>query len=81
MHEDGSSYRVRVHDGEQWRGIEAAPGADLRRLLLRNDLSPYTEWPYTEWPYTEWTESLNCGGHGLCATCGAQVVDAPSSER
>lgn len=35
-------------------------GANLRRVLLDANLSPYA-------PITS---KLNCGGRGLCATCG-----------
>ena len=42
-------------------------GANLRWVLLKHDLSPYTRW----------TESANCGGRGLCATCGVRLADPP----
>ena len=40
--------------------IEADQGENLRKVLLRHDFSPYTRI----------TSTLNCGGRGLCATCG-----------
>ena len=61
------TYRVRVHDGERWHEIDAEAGVNLRRLLLRHDLSPYTRW----------TEQANCGGRGLCATCGVRLEEGP----
>ena len=61
------TYPVRVHDGERWHEIEAAAGVNLRRLLLRHDLSPYTRW----------TKHANCGGRGLCATCGVRLDEGP----
>jgi len=63
---DPGGCRVRVHDGEQWHVLEASPGANLRELLLAHDLSPYTAL----------TQSLNCGGRGLCATCGVRFEGA-----
>ena len=68
MAESASVYRVRVHDGAEWHEIEAKPGANLRRVLLKNDLSPYTRW----------TESVHCGGRGLCATCGVRLASPPA---
>ena len=40
--------------------LEVEHGANLRRELLRVDLSPYTPL----------TRVANCGGRGICATCG-----------
>ncbi len=54
---------VRVLHGdnhEQETRIEADTGDNLRQILLKHDLSPYTAI----------TKRLNCGGRGLCATCG-----------
>ncbi|PSQ69622.1 MAG: (2Fe-2S)-binding protein [Bacteroidetes bacterium QH_2_64_26] len=58
-------HRVRVHDGVTWHELALPDGTNLRRALLRHDLSPYTRW----------TRSLNCGGRGLCATCGVRLGD------
>lgn len=38
-------------------------GANLRRVLLDNGFSPYTAV----------TKRLNCGGRGICATCGVWI--------
>jgi ferredoxin len=66
-----SACRVRVHDGERWHELEASRGANLRDLLLAHELSPYTAL----------TQSLNCGGRGLCATCGVRLEgDVPDSQ-
>lgn len=40
-------------------------GRTLRNALLEHALSPYTDL----------TTRLNCGGRGLCATCGVRIVD------
>lgn len=62
-----STHCVRVHDGDVWHTLDVEEGANLRRVLLRNDLSPYTEW----------TRRANCGGRGLCATCGVRLANPP----
>lgn len=55
--------RLRVlHDNTETL-ITVEAGANLRRTLLAHDLSPYTT-------LTRWT---NCGGRGICATCGVWV--------
>jgi ferredoxin len=60
--EGAPCHTVRVHDGDRWHDLKIEDGANLRAVLLQHDLSPYTAL----------TESLNCGGRGLCATCGVQ---------
>ena len=42
--------------------LEVPDGANLRSVLLSHGLSPYTSL----------TRTLNCGGRGLCATCGVR---------
>ncbi|GAB6861870.1 2Fe-2S iron-sulfur cluster-binding protein [Haloplanus litoreus] len=49
-------------DGEE-RLLTAPAGATLRDVLLDAGQSPYTRL----------TERLNCGGRGLCATCGVRI--------
>ena len=56
-------HSVRVHDGRTWHEITAPDGANLRWLLLAHGLSPYTAL----------TRHANCGGRGLCATCGVRL--------
>ena len=45
--------------------VETARGRTLRDLLVENRLSPYTDV----------TERANCGGRGLCATCGVRFPE------
>jgi ferredoxin len=57
-----------VHDTDEGEEDETttltvARGTVLRDALLAADVSPYTRY----------TERLNCGGRGLCATCGVRV--------
>lgn len=49
---------VMAEDQEQV--LTVAMGANLRRSLLAGGISPYTAL----------TQRANCGGRGLCATCG-----------
>jgi len=48
-------------DVHSWR---VPKGTNLRQALLDQGFSPYT-------PYTK---KLNCGGRGLCATCGIWII-------
>ena len=48
--------------------LEVAGGANLRRSLLDAGLSPYVAL----------TSRANCGGRGLCATCGVWVAPPPA---
>lgn len=52
-----------IIQGNKIYTINVETGANLRRTLLDNDLSPYTSL----------TRIANCGGRGLCATCGVWV--------
>ncbi|MBC8098774.1 MAG: 2Fe-2S iron-sulfur cluster binding domain-containing protein [Armatimonadetes bacterium] len=61
MPDQHHTLRVQMDDNE--RIILAPDGANLRQLLLANDISPYAPL----------TKRLNCGGRGLCATCGVWV--------
>lgn len=50
------------------RTLTVEDGANLRRTLLDHGISPYAAL----------TRRLNCGGRGLCATCGVWLeTDAP----
>lgn len=49
------------------RRLEVAAGTVLRDALLDAGLSPYTAL----------TQRANCGGRGLCATCGVFLDPAP----
>jgi ferredoxin len=53
---------LRVEHGEGKSLLVAPIGSTLRDVLLANGVSPYTRA----------TERLNCGGRGLCATCGVR---------
>lgn len=57
---------VVVDDGDRTE-LAVEPGRNLRRVLLEADLSPYATA----------TSRLNCGGRGLCATCGVRLRDGP----
>jgi ferredoxin len=62
--DDGSRVTVTVeHDGGTTT-LSVRRGANLRRALLAARLSPYTAL----------TERANCGGRGLCATCGVRLL-------
>lgn len=50
-------------DSNNERIIEVDRGVNLRHILLREGLSPYAHL----------TRRLNCGGRGLCATCGVWI--------
>lgn len=52
-----------VRQGKQLHKLKAKPGSNLRKVLLQAGLSPYTKF----------TQQLNCGGRGICATCGVWI--------
>jgi ferredoxin len=54
------------HDGRETR-LDVQPGRTLRDVLVEHGLSPYSRL----------TERANCGGRGLCATCGVRLVAGP----
>ena len=56
---------VVVVDGEDRHELSVPEGANLREALLEANLSPYAPL----------TERANCGGRGLCATCGVRVQE------
>jgi len=49
----------------QVHGLEVAPGSNLREVVLQRSYSPYTKI----------TANLNCGGRGICATCGVWIEE------
>jgi ferredoxin len=51
--------------GDSGKTIEVPEGANLRKTLLKNKLSPYIGKD----------RFLNCMGNGLCGTCRIEVVD------
>ncbi len=60
MSDTHSTHEVRILVNDETRVLHVAHGTNLRRALLDANLSPYT-------PITS---VFNCGGRGLCATCG-----------
>ena len=64
MSEPDDTVRVTVVSPDGTRtALDAERGRNLRSFLIENDRSPYTAV----------TGRLNCGGRGLCATCGVFV--------
>ena len=57
---------VLVHRGEETTTLAVEHGAVLRDALREAGLSPHSKAG----------KRLNCGGRGLCATCGVRVLDA-----
>lgn len=55
-----TTHTLRVWVEGEMRVFEVEDGANLRRTLLANGISPYTDI----------TQNLNCNGRGICATCG-----------
>jgi len=62
---DAETVCVIVVDGETETELTVERGRVLRDVLLEAGLSPYSRL----------TERANCGGRGLCATCGVRVWD------
>jgi ferredoxin len=61
--EHGERATVTVFHDDEETEITATAGEPLRDVLLDAGLSPYTRV----------TERANCGGRGLCATCGVRL--------
>ncbi|VTT86078.1 Ferredoxin, 2Fe-2S [Halorubrum sp. DM2] len=68
--DDGLVPLVVVVDGDDRVELDVEPGRNLRRVLLDAGLSPYAPA----------TRRLNCGGRGLCATCGVRVREGPPTD-
>lgn len=64
---DEGTVAVTVRDGDEETVVAVERGAILRDALREAGFSPYTAV----------TERLNCGGRGLCATCGVRIVAGP----
>ncbi|WP_302082180.1 2Fe-2S iron-sulfur cluster-binding protein [Salinibaculum rarum] len=58
--------RVVVHHGDATETLAVEHGTGLRDALRAADISPHSKAG----------RRLNCGGRGLCATCGVRVLDA-----
>lgn len=65
--DDGEVTVVVVDEDGGRTELAVAPGRNLRRVLLEAELSPYAAA----------TSRLNCGGRGLCATCGVRLREGP----
>ena len=59
-----------VVDGDERVELDVERGGNLRRALLDAGLSPYAPA----------TRRLNCGGRGICATCGVRVREGPPAD-
>jgi ferredoxin len=64
MSEKQEMIQLKVIDGGEEKVLEVPRGSNLRKVLLKHGISPYTKW----------TKNLNCGGNGICATCGVWIV-------
>ncbi len=61
---DNATHLLTVWQGDTRHVLRVPHGANLRRILLDAGLSPYTAL----------TQRANCGGRGLCATCGVRIA-------
>jgi len=68
--EDVEAHTVTVHTGGETTTLSAPAGAVLRDVLRAAGISPHSRAG----------RRLNCGGRGLCATCGVRLVDSPDPE-
>ncbi|WP_262179077.1 2Fe-2S iron-sulfur cluster-binding protein [Haloarcula laminariae] len=60
---------VETPDGERVE-LTASEGAVLRDVLLDADITPHGRY----------ARGLNCGGRGLCATCGVRLAEPPEAD-
>ncbi|MDB2225692.1 2Fe-2S iron-sulfur cluster-binding protein [Halorubrum ezzemoulense] len=60
-----------VVDGDDRVELAVERGRNLRRVMLDAGLSPYASA----------TRRLNCGGRGICATCGVRVREGPPADQ
>ncbi len=58
-----TNHTLTVLTGGEAHTLTVPDGANLRLMLLQNGFSPYAPL----------TRRLNCGGRGLCATCGVWI--------
>ena len=61
---------VTVFDGEERSTVEVEHGTVLRDALLAADFEVYGSL----------SQHANCGGNGLCGTCGVRLDDDPEPE-
>lgn len=64
-------FRLTVFAGTESHTLTVPAGTNLRKALLNAGLSPYAAL----------TRKLNCGGRGLCATCGVWITDQEPAPR
>lgn len=57
---------IRDKEGVIVDKLEVKPQSNLRLAMLEHGYSPYTKW----------TQNLNCGGNGICATCGIWILES-----
>jgi ferredoxin len=69
-HDDPEAYTVTVRTEGETTALSVPAGAVLRDVLHDAGLSPHSRAG----------RRLNCGGRGLCATCGVRLVDPPDPE-
>jgi len=60
---------VETPDGEVHE-LTAPEGSTLRNVLLDADFSPHGRY----------AQRFNCGGSGLCATCGVRLAEPPDPD-
>jgi ferredoxin len=65
---DTPTATVRDERRNETATIEGAAGATLRDVLIEHGLSPHGRYAVT-----------NCGGRGLCATCGVRLAGGDPS--
>lgn len=61
---------ITIQTGAETHQLEVEKGANLRTTLMEAGFSPYAKL----------TQKLNCGGRGLCATCGVWIEEEPAPE-
>jgi ferredoxin len=65
MTADLNQHQLKIMMDDEEKVLTVPHGANLRRTLLRTGLSPYAAL----------TRYANCGGRGLCATCGVWIEE------
>lgn len=61
---------VTVVDGDEETTVEAEPGRNLRGVLLEHGFEVYGSV----------SRVANCGGRGLCGTCGVRLEGGPDPD-
>ncbi|MFB6127491.1 MAG: 2Fe-2S iron-sulfur cluster-binding protein [Halolamina sp.] len=68
--DDAVPVTVVAADGDEEHTLSVEPGTTLRDALLSAGLSPHATV----------ARRANCGGRGLCATCGVRVAADPEPD-